>query len=54
MLGFQGGTFTIESQFGKVPDDFIMDDVRCEGTERDIRFETSSCTEYCININSNL
>ena len=37
MLGFQGGTFTIESQFGKVPEDFIMDDVHCVGTEKDIR-----------------
>ena len=37
MLGFQGGTFTRESRFGRVPDDFIMDNVHCIGTEKDIR-----------------
>ena len=41
MLGFQSSTFTRESHFGRVPDDFIMDNVFCAGTENDIRFQRS-------------
>merc|ERR1712130_481265 len=38
MLGFQGfQAFRMNSYFGGVPDDFIMDNVRCVGTEKDIR-----------------
>jgi len=37
MLGFQSGTFRQNSHFGKVPNDFIMDNVHCLGTEKDIR-----------------
>merc|ERR1711972_271000 len=33
MLGYSGGVFTRESHFGRVSDDFSMDDVRCSGTE---------------------
>ena len=38
MLGYGAGTFTRESQFGNVPGgDFGMDDVKCSGSETDIR-----------------
>jgi len=36
MLGFSGGRFTRKSHFGRVPDDFSMDDVECVGTEQSI------------------
>ena len=32
-LGYNGGQYTKESHFGKVSDDFMMDDVKCKGTE---------------------
>ena len=32
-LGYDGGNYTNESHFGQVSDDFMMDDVKCEGTE---------------------
>ena len=32
-LGYDGGQYTKESHFGKVSDDFMMDDVKCKGTE---------------------
>jgi len=37
MLGFPNGTFTKESFFGNVSQDFVMDNVRCNGSEKDIR-----------------
>ena len=38
MLGYGNGTFTRESQFGDVPGgDFGMDEVKCSGSETDIR-----------------
>jgi len=37
MLGFESGTFRRNSHFGKVPNNFIMDNVHCLGTEKDIR-----------------
>ena len=32
-LGYDGGQYTKESHFGQVSDDFMMDDVKCKGTE---------------------
>ena len=45
-LGFTGGKATQGSKFGRVPDNFIMDDVKCLGKEvglpsHDIIFNTS-------------
>ena len=38
MLGYGDGTFTRESQFGNAPGgNFGMDDVKCSGSETDIR-----------------
>ena len=38
MLGYGDGTFTRESQFGMAPGgNFGMDDVKCSGSESDIR-----------------
>ena len=38
MLGYGDGTFTRESQFGMAPGgNFGMDDVKCSGSETDIR-----------------
>jgi len=49
MLGYQSGTFTENSHFGNVPLDFIMDDVHCNGTEKNLRDcshnSKSKCTE---------
>jgi len=36
MLGYKSGVPTTKSKFGRVPDDFILDDVMCEGTERSL------------------
>ena len=36
MLGYNAGQFTKESQFGRVSDDFGMDNVRCIGDETSI------------------
>ena len=36
MLGMVGGTPTVQSYFGMVRTNFGMDNVLCEGTERDI------------------
>ena len=36
-LGFSGGQATRGSKFGRVPDNFIMDDVKCSG--REVRLE---------------
>ena len=33
-LGLTGGQATRRSRFGRVPDNFIMDDVKCSGRER--------------------
>ena len=41
MLGFPNGTFTKESFFGNVSQDFVMDNVRCNGSEKDIRCSKS-------------
>ena len=32
-LGYHGGQYTKESHFGKVSDDFMMDEVKCKGNE---------------------
>ena len=32
-LGYDGGQYTKESHFGKVSDDFMMDEVQCKGNE---------------------
>ena len=32
-LGYNGGQYTKESHFGQVSDDFMMDEVKCKGTE---------------------
>ena len=32
-LGFNGGQYTTKSHFGKVSDDFMMDEVKCKGNE---------------------
>ena len=38
MLGYRDGTFTTNSKFGNPPNgDFGMDDVKCTGSETDIR-----------------
>merc|ERR1711892_405105 len=36
MLGYKSGIPTTKSKFGKVPDDYILDDVMCDGTERSL------------------
>ena len=36
MLGYNAGQFTKTSQFGRVSDDFGMDNVKCIGTEASI------------------
>ena len=51
MLGFPNGTFTKKSFFGNVSQDFIMDSVHCNGTEKDIRcsksFKTMTLSNIC-------
>ena len=32
-LGYYGGQYTTKSHFGKVSDDFMMDEVKCKGNE---------------------
>ena len=32
-LGYYGGQYTTKSHFGKVSDDFMMDEVQCKGNE---------------------
>ena len=49
MLGFDP-TFSVatkESTFGEVSNDFIMDDVRCEGDETNILLCTHTKREDC-------
>ena len=36
-LGFSSGRATVRSRFGRVPNVFAMDDVRCTGREKRIR-----------------
>ena len=36
MLGYRSGQFTEKSHFGRVSDDFGMDEVRCVGNEASI------------------
>ena len=50
MLGYPSGRSTNESHFGKVPNNFIMDEVQCDGTELDIRCKTSLC-QHSFNTN---
>jgi len=40
MLGFSTGTRTMQSAYGSVPTNFIMDDVQCSGSEQNL----FSCT----------
>ena len=47
MLGFLGGKFTKESQFGKVPNDFSMDDVKCLGRETNLGECPHTVAENC-------
>ena len=36
MLGYNGGQFMVMSQFGRVDEDFGMDNVKCVGSETSI------------------
>merc|ERR1719315_313692 len=47
MLGFQAVRATSKSKFGRVENDFAMDDVRCLGTETDIANCPHSTTDNC-------
>eukprot|EP00092_Neocalanus_flemingeri_P048739 GFUD01055735.1.p1 GENE.GFUD01055735.1~~GFUD01055735.1.p1 ORF type:complete len:314 (+),score=60.96 GFUD01055735.1:108-944(+) len=50
MLGYSGGTATIRSKFGNVPENFIMDNVKCLGTEASLlecpHFSMGDCLEH--------
>ena len=45
--GYSAGKFTMNSEFGNVPSDFSLDDVKCTGTERSILACPHSTTENC-------
>jgi len=47
MLGYQAIQATTRSRFGRVEDDFAMDDVRCLGTETDLSQCPHSTTDNC-------
>ena len=48
MLGYGDGTFTRESQFGNAPGGiFGMDDVKCSGSETDIRDCSHTTMDDC-------
>ena len=49
MLGFDptNSVATVRSAFGEVSSNFILDDVRCEGTETNILLCTRSKRENC-------
>jgi len=40
-LGFTGGKATLRSKFGRVPDNFVMDDIKCSGKEVGLFFLNS-------------
>jgi hypothetical protein len=47
MLGFSSFNFTTKSQFGIVPKEFGMDNVKCSGFESDIRDCPHDTTDDC-------
>ena len=47
MLGYNAGRFTKMSQFGRVSDDFGMDNVKCVGNETSILDCPYSTEENC-------